>query len=319
MTGLPRLRRSELTTPASDPKMLAKAAVSAADVVVIDLEDGVAPSAKHEARAGAITALRELAWGPSRAVRINAVDSPWCHDDLIAVVDDPNALPDVIVIPKVHGPREVWFVDDLLGQLERKHGLRPGRIGIEVLIEDVRALARVEEIASCSARIEALVLGVGDLAASQGMRLGHIGAPSPYPGDIWHHARTRMIVAARAAGVEAIDGPHADLADLDGFTATSETFAQLGGVGRWCIHPSQVAPANRVFAPTAQEITEAEHVLSAIGEAAARGAGAASLDGQMIDPATARNFELTLHRAALTGSRRTPSTQTEPIQGDIHA
>ncbi|MCU1387774.1 MAG: CoA ester lyase [Ilumatobacteraceae bacterium] len=302
----PRLRRSELSTPGSNPKMLAKAAASEADVVVIDLEDGVAPDAKHDARTHTIAALRELSWRRiGRAVRINAVETAWCHDDLIAVVGDCDAAPDVIVIPKVYGPREVWFVDDLLGQLEAKHGLEPGGIGIEVLIEDVRALSRVEEIAACSPRIEALVLGVGDLAASQGMRLGHIGAASPYPGDIWHHARTRMIVAARAAGIEAIDGPYADYTDPDGFAATSHTFALLGGSGRWCIHPSQIEAVNRIFAPTAEEIAEAERVVTAVRDAAARGEGTASLDGRMIDPATARNFELVLARAARVDDRPT--------------
>lgn len=299
MTSPPRLRRSELTTPGSNPKMLAKAAVSEADVVVIDLEDGVAPDAKHSARAQAVTALRDLPWGHrSRAVRINAVETPWCHDDLIAVIGSSHATPDVIVIPKVYGPREVWFVDDMLNQLELKHGLPPGRIGLEVLIEDVRALGCVEEIARCSPRIEALVLGVGDLAASQGMRLGHIGAGSTYPGDIWHHARSRTIVAARAAGIEAIDGPHADIADVDGFASSSETFALLGGSGRWCIHPSQIARANRTFAPTPAEVHEAKRIVAAVLAAERGGAGAASLDGRMIDRATARNFESTLDRAA---------------------
>jgi citrate lyase subunit beta/citryl-CoA lyase len=278
--------------------MLAKAATSDADVVVIDLEDGVAPNAKQDARGNTVAALRDLSWRHiGRAVRINAVETPWCHDDLIAIVS-PDAAPDVIVIPKVYGPREVWFVDDLLSQLELKHGLEPGRIGLEVLIEDVRALARVEEIALCCRRLEALVLGVGDLAASQGMRLGHIGAPSTYPGDIWHHARTRMIVAARAAGIEAIDGPYADFADLDGFAATSQTFALLGGSGRWCIHPTQIEHANRIFGPTPSEIAEAQRVVAAVREAEGRGAGAVSLDGKMIDRATARNFELMLHRDA---------------------
>lgn len=303
-----RLRRSELSTPGSNPKMLAKAAASGADVVVIDLEDGVAPDAKQVARAHTTAALKELSWrGIGRAVRINAVETAWCHEDLIAVVGDRDATPDVVVIPKVYGPREVWFVDDFLGQLEAKHGLELGRIGIEVLIEDVRALSRVEEIAACSSRIEALVLGVGDLAASQGMRLGHIGAASPYPGDIWHHARTRMIVAARAAGVEAIDGPFADFGDIDGFTSTSHTFALLGGSGRWCIHPSQIDAANRIFAPSAEEVAEAERVVAAVREAAARGDGAASLDGRMIDPATARNFELVLLRAGRVGDGPAPS------------
>ena len=289
--------------------MLAKAAASDADVVVIDLEDAVAPNAKDSARNHAVVALRELSWRHiGRAVRINAVETPWCHDDLIAVVSDRDAVPDVIVIAKVYGPREVWFVDDLLSQLERKHGLEPGRIGLEVLIENVRALACVEEIARCSPRIEALVLGVGDLAASQGMRLGHIGASSTYPGDIWHHARTRMIVAARAAGIEAIDGPHSDYLDLAGFASTSQTFALLGGSGRWCIHPTQIEQANRIFAPSPEEIDEAARVVAAVCDAEARGDGAASIDGKMIDRATARNFELVLARAnQALASRRSPS------------
>ena len=314
MNNLPRLRRSELTTPGSNPTMLAKAAASAADVVVIDLEDAVAPRAKNEARTNAVAALRDLSWSDKgRAVRINAVETAWCHDDLIAVVSDSVVAPDVIVVPKVYGPREVWFVDDLITQLERKHGLKPGLIGLEVLIEDVRALARVEEIARCSPRIEALVLGVGDLAASQGMRLGHIGAGSQYPGDIWHSARTRMIVAARAAGIEAIDGPHADFADLDGFASTSQTFALLGGSGRWCIHPAQIDHANRIFAPTSEEIAEAERVVAEVQRAQANGEGAASLNGTMIDRATARNFELVLTRAS-QAKRRTPPGQEEPAQ-----
>lgn len=311
MPAFARLRRSELTTPGSNPKMLAKAAASAADVVVIDLEDAVAPRAKNAARALAVEALRDLSWsGMGRAVRINAVETIWCHDDVIAVVSDPLVAPDVIVVPKVYGPREVWFVDDLITQLEHKHGLEPGGIGLEVLIEDVRALARVEEIAGCSPRIEALVLGVGDLAASMGMRLGHIGAGSSYPGDIWHHARTRVIVAARAAGIEAIDGPHADYPDLDGFASTSHSFALLGGSGRWCIHPTQIDLANQIFAPSPEEIAEAERVVAAVRDADANGAGAASLDGTMIDRATARNFELVLTRAS-QAMRRTSATRQE--------
>jgi citrate lyase subunit beta / citryl-CoA lyase len=299
--NVPRLRRTELSTPASNRKMLTKAATSGADVVVIDLEDSVAPTVKAAARANAADALAELDWGTTgRAVRINAVETEWCHADLIAIVARPGSVPDVIVIPKVYSPREVWFVDDLLTQLEHKHHIEPRSIGLEVLIEDVRALARVEEIAACSPRIEALVLGVGDLAASQGMRLGHIGTIGDYPGDPWHHARTRLIVAARAAGIEAIDGPYADYTDTAGFAATSRTFALLGGSGRWCIHPSQIATANEVFAPTEAEVAEAERAVAAVRAALERGDGAASLDGKMIDPATARAFEsiLARHRQA---------------------
>jgi citrate lyase subunit beta / citryl-CoA lyase len=287
-----RLRRSSLSTPGSNPKMIAKAVASRADLVLLDLEDAVAPAEKAGARPHVVAALNELDWGRStRAVRINGVDTPWCHDDLIEVVSAAGAHLDVIIVPKVFGPREVWFVEDMLTQLERKHDLAVGRIGIEVLIEEVRALDAVSEIARCSPRLESLILGVGDLAASQGMRLGHIGETGDAAGsDVWHYARTRLIVAARSAGIDPIDGPLANIADLAGFEASARSFARIGGVGKWCIHPSQIEPANRVFAPTVEEVAQAQRAIDAVNEATARGAGAASLDGKMIDAATARSF-----------------------------
>jgi len=199
--------------------MMEKAAASAADLVFLDLEDAVAPNAKVASRAAIVGALNRLDWGSkTRALRINATDTVWCHDDLIEVVTGAGAALDVVIVPKVKAPRDVWFVDTLLTQLEAKLGLVVGRIGLELLIEETEALARVEEIAGCSPRIEALILGVGDLSASQGIRSGHVGAASAhYPGDMWHYARTRMIVAARANGLDAIDGPNADYRDLDGY------------------------------------------------------------------------------------------------------
>src|SRR6476620_8400340 len=197
-----RLRRSELATPGTSPKMIAKAAASDADLVFLDLEDAVAPSAKEAARKNIVAGLNELDWGRStRSYRINSVDTPWCHDDVIEVVTGAGSNIDVIIIPKIKGPRDVWFVDDPLTQLERKLGLEVGRIGLEVLIEEVEALQRVDEIAVASPRLEAMILGVGDLSASQGMFLGDIGVTDSdeaisYPGDIWHCARHRMIVAA---------------------------------------------------------------------------------------------------------------------------
>ena len=177
MTERPnRIRRSELSTPGTSVKMIAKAAQSDADLVFLDLEDAVAPSQKEGARKNIIAALNDLDWGSSvRSYRINGVHTQWCHDDVIEVVSGAGANIDVIIIPKIKGPRDIWFVDDLLTQLERKLGLEVGRIGIEVLIEEVEALACVNEIARCSPRLEAVILGVGDLSASQGMRLGHIG------------------------------------------------------------------------------------------------------------------------------------------------
>ncbi len=294
-----RLRRSELTTPGSSPAMIAKAVDSNADVVIIDLEDAVAPDAKAAARSNVVDALNGLDWGRSaRGYRINGVDTQWCHDDVIDVVTRAGPRLDVLVVPKVMSPRDVWFVEDLLTQLELKLGLEPQRIGLEVLIEEAQALADVDAIAASSSRLEALVLGVGDLAASLGMRLGHIGAVPDGVGDVWAMARHQMIVAARAAGVEAIDGPFGDFRDLDGFEASAASFALVGGAGKWCIHPAQLDPANRIFAPDADEVAEACAAIAAVDEATRAGDGVASFDGKMIDAATARGFRRLLDRAA---------------------
>lgn len=308
MTDRPkRIRRSELSTPATSTKMIAKAAASDADLVFLDLEDAVAPAAKPGARRNISEALNDLDWGRSvRSFRINGVETQWCHDDLMQVVGEAGANVDVIIIPKVKGARDVWFVDDMLTQLEKKLGLEVGRIGIEVLIEEVQALQTVDEIARSSDRLEALILGVGDLSASQGMRLFHIGGSGgasgePYPGDVWHYARTRMVVAARSAGVDAIDGPYANFGNPGGYERIAQTFSMLGGVGKWCIHPSQIEIANRVFAPTREEIEEALAAIRAVEEAEAGGSGAASFHGIMIDAATARLFQVTVERARQCG------------------
>lgn len=300
-----RLRRSELSTPGTSPKMIAKAAASNADLVFLDLEDAVAPNAKAGARGNIVAGLNELDWGKTtRAYRINGVHTEWCHDDIIEVVSGAGANIDVIIVPKVKSPRDVWFVDDLLTQLERKLRLEVGRIGLEVLIEETEALACVDDIAACSGRLEALILGVGDLSASQGIRAGHIGVSDgmnghTYPGDMWHYARNRMIVAARSNGLDAIDGPYANFANPEGYRRDANWIATLGAVGKWCIHPSQVAIANEVFAPTQTEIDQATQIVDAVREAEAQGLGAANLGGIMIDAATTRVFEAVLKRAGM--------------------
>lgn len=298
-----RLRRSELSTPGSNPKMIARAAASTADLAFLDLEDAVAPSAKVAARANIIAGLNDLDWGSTiRAYRINGVHTPWCHGDLIEVVTGAGANIDVVIVPKVKSPRDVWFVDDLLTQLEIACGLDVGRIGLEVLIEETESLACVEDIAASSPRLEALILGLGDLSASQGVRAGHIGvgaddARLAYPGDMWHYARNRMIVAARANGIDAIDGPYANFANAEGYRREAAWVATLGGVGKWCIHPSQVAIANQVFAPTPEEITQATEIVAVVHEAEAKGLGSANYNGIMVDAATTRVFTTVLDRA----------------------
>ena len=300
MTRPFRLRRSELSTPGTSMKMMEKAAASAADLVFLDLEDAVAPGDKVEARKPIVEALNRLDWGTkTRAVRINSTGTVWCHDDLVEVVAGAGANLDVIIIPKVKAPRDVWFIDTLLNQMEMKLGLPIGKIGIEILIEETEALARVEEIAGCCPRLEALILGVGDLSASQGMRLGHIGESGDrYPGDVWHYARNRLTVAARANGLDAIDGPFADFQKPDGYRKEAGWATTLGMVGKWCIHPSQIELANDVFSPTEKEVARAQQVIDAVR--AAEG-GSANLNGTMIDAATQRVFEVVLERAKRIG------------------
>jgi len=297
-----RLRRSELATPASSVKMIQKAAASAADLVFLDLEDAVAPAQKVAARANVIQALNELDWGTTlRAVRVNGTDTEWAYADMIAVVEGAGRNLDIVIVPKVKAPRDVWFFDTLLSQLERQLRLEK-RIGLEVLIEETEGLARVEEIAACSPRLEALILGFGDLAASQGIRFGHAIEPDHrYPGDLWHYARTRMVVAARAHGLDPIDGPFANFHDPDGYRREAMWASTLGCVGKWAIHPSQVELANDVFAPTEKEIETARRMVEAQRAAERGGEGAQAAGGVLLDAATTRIFEAVLERARLTG------------------
>jgi citrate lyase subunit beta/citryl-CoA lyase len=297
-----RLRRSELAVPGSQQKMMEKAAQSDADLVFLDLEDAVAPGQKEAARTRVIDALNKIDWGrKSRAVRINAIDTIWAHDDIIDVVTKSGANLDIIIIPKAKAPRDIWFVETLLQQLEAKLGLDHA-IGIEVLIEETEALARVEEIAAASPRLEALILGVGDLSASQGIRTGHVSEPSlRYPGDMWHYARNRMIVAARANGLDAIDGPYPNYRDAQGYRRDATWASTLGCAGKWCIHPDQVPIANDVFAPTEKEIETARRMCEAYDAAERGGEGAAGAAGVLVDAASVRIFRGVLERARLTG------------------
>lgn len=297
-----RLRRSELSTPASSPKMFDKAMASAADLVFLDLEDAVAPSQKEIARKNAIEALNDLNWGSKvRAVRVNGADTHWAYDDVIKVVEGAGEKLDVIIVPKPKAPRDIWFFDTLLTQIEAKKGLKK-KIGLEALIEESAALARVEEIAASSPRLEALILGFGDLSASQGVRLGISSDPTHrYPGDMWHFARVRMISACRANGLDAIDGPFGNFRDAEGYRREATWAATLGAVGKWAIHPSQIELANDVFAPTPQEIESAKKMKDAYDAATREGAGAAGAGGMLIDAVVVRIFENVLERARLSG------------------
>jgi citrate lyase subunit beta/citryl-CoA lyase len=283
--------------------MIERAAAGDADLVFLDLEDAVAPSEKVAARRPVIEGLNKLDWGAkTRAVRVNGTHTHWCYEDVVEVVTGAGKNLDVIIVPKVKAPRDVWFIDTLLTQLELKLGLEEGRIGLELLIEETEALARVEEIAGCSSRIEALILGFGDFSASQGMRMSLMGkGEGKYPGDAWHYHRNRMIVAARANGLDAIDGPFGDFRDDDGYRQEARWASALGAVGKWAIHPAQVPIANDVYSPTEDEIKRARRMIEQVRAAEEGGQGAASAGGVMVDAATARIFEIVLERARRTG------------------
>jgi citrate lyase subunit beta / citryl-CoA lyase len=297
-----RLRRSELSVPASNPKMMEKAMGTAADLVFLDLEDAVAPAQKEAARKNAVAALRELEWGTKvRAVRVNGADTHWAYNDVIEVVEGAGEFLDIIIIPKPRAPRDIWFFDTLLTQIETRKGFTK-KIGLEALIEESAALSRVEELAACCPRLEALILGFGDLSASQGMRFGVATDPANrYPGDMWHHARGRMITACRANGIDAIDGPFGNFRDPDGYRREATWAATLGAVGKWAIHPSQIDLANDVFAPTPHEIENARKQADAYEAATRDGAGAAGAGGMLVDAVAVRIFQNVLERARLTG------------------
>ncbi|QZA06033.1 CoA ester lyase [Mycolicibacter heraklionensis] len=299
------LRRSELAVPAANDHMFARAAAAQADLVFLDLEDATAPAEKVGARAKVITALNELDWGrTARAIRINGLDTQWCHDDIIEVVTAAGANLDTIVVPKACTARDVWWVDLLLTQLEAKLGLER-QIRLEVLIEEVEGLANAEEIATASPRIDALIFGVGDFSLSQGARVDTNFVPIwDYPGDFWHYARNKVLVAARIAGIEAIDSPYPDYANLDGYESEARRSALYGYTGKWAIHPTQIPVANTVFSPTAEEVALAERNMAAYREGEARGLGAVGVDGVLVDAAHVKMAQNTLARVALIDGKR---------------
>jgi citrate lyase subunit beta/citryl-CoA lyase len=276
-----RLRRCELSTPGWSERMISRAAASGADLVFLDLEDSVAPQAKPAARATVVAGLNQLDWGATaRGVRINAPGSDWCEEDLAAVIEGAGRRIDVVIVPKVRGAADVRWVDEQLARLESALSL-PHPIGLEVLIEDVEAVLAVEQIASASGRLQALIFGSGDMAASQGVRTSLLPA---YDGDPWAYHRARIIIAARAARLIAIDGPSwAALDDLASYRKECRLAATLGYSGKWAIHPSQIAPAQEEFSPTQEEIGHARRVIDASEAAAGEGRGAIALDGVMVD------------------------------------
>jgi citrate lyase beta subunit len=287
----PRLQRSELAVPGSQPALFSKALEGNADYIFLDLEDAVAPGDKERARVNVIAGLKEHDWrgrGKTICVRINGIDTHYMYRDLVDVAEQAGHRLDTILIPKVGVPADVYLVDALLTQIETAKGI-PHRIGIDVLIETALGMANIEAIAQSSRRLEAMHFGVADYAASCRARTVSIGGLNPdYPGDQWHAGLARLVVACRAYGLRPIDGPFGDFKDPDGYLAAARRGAALGIEGKWAIHPSQIDLANEVFTPPPTEVGRARRILAALEEAARDGRGAAQLDGRMIDAASAR-------------------------------
>jgi len=314
-----RLQRSELAVPGSNPALFDKAARSAADVVFLDCEDAVAPDDKEQARRNIIQALNEIDWGSKTLmVRINGLDTHYMYRDVVDIVEACPRL-DLLLIPKVGVPQDVYALDMLVTQIEAAKG-RTKRLGFEVLIETALGMANVEAIAQSSRRLEAMSFGVADYAASTRARTTVIGGVNEDSGvltdrdaegrreyfwtDPWHGAQTRMLVACRAYGLRPIDGPFGDFGDREGFLAAAKRAAVLGYEGKWAIHPSQIELANEVYTPSAAEVTKARRILEAMQKAAREGRGAVSLDGRLIDIASIRMAEALIAKAdAITGAR----------------
>ena len=301
-----RLHRSELAVPGTNVRAIEKAPTLGADLVFLDLEDAVAPDDKEQARANVIDALGVHDWsGCAISVRINGLDTHWCYRDVVDVVEARGEVLDTVLVPKVGAPSDVEFVATLLDQIEQRHGWEPGRIGIHVLIETAKGMANVEAIARARPdRLEAMVFGVADYAASVQARTTNIGganrdyavltdadasgARETHWGDQWHFGISRMVAACRAEGLRPIDGPFGDYQDADGYRSAARRAAALGCEGKWAIHPSQVTLANEVFSPADDEVERAERILQAMEEAAKDGKGAVALDGRLIDAASIR-------------------------------
>ncbi len=309
----PRVNRSEMAVPGSNPTFIEKASKGAADVVFLDLEDAVAPDEKEKARKFVIEGLQHLDWSEKTvSVRINGLDTQYMYRDVVDVMEQAGDKLDLIMIPKVGTAADVYMVDALINQIEIARGYEK-RIGLELIIETALGMQNIHEIAGGSTRNESLHFGVTDYAASTQARTINIGGPNPdysvlthadedgntelHWGDMWHYAVARVVVAARANGLRAIDGPYGDIQNSEGFAAQARLSAVLGCEGKWAIHPSQVEIANEIFSPSDEEITRARRVLQAMDEAKREGRGAVTLDGRLIDLASIRQAEVMVRKA----------------------
>lgn len=297
-----RPNRCQLFGPGSRPAIFEKMAGSAADVINIDLEDSVAPSDKDSARRNVIQAIGDIDWGnKTLSVRINGLDTPYWYRDVVDLLENASERLDQIMIPKVGNAADIYAVDALVSAVEAAKG-RKKRIAFEVIIESAAGIAHVEEIAAASRRVQAMSLGAADFAASMGMATTGIGGTQEgyymlregqkYWSDPWHWAQTAIVAACRTHGVLPVDGPFGDFSDDEGFRAQALRSATLGMVGKWAIHPKQVALANEVFTPSEAAVQEAREILTAMEEAKAKGEGATVYKGRLVDIASIKQAEV---------------------------
>ncbi|MGH9888981.1 MAG: HpcH/HpaI aldolase/citrate lyase family protein [bacterium] len=287
-----RRERNMLFVPAARWPMIVKASASEADAVCIDLEDSVPTADKEASRANVVRALTELDFGArTRMFRMNAVDTPFAYRDLVEVVEAAGDRIDAVMLPKASSAHDVQFVATLLAQIESRQRFTR-QIGVEAQIESAAGVVWIREIANASPRLEALIFGAGDYAASMRMPAAGIGTfdenDDLYPGHRWHAAMHAIVATARAAGLRCIDGPYSDYGDLTGFQRACRIARAMGFDGKQCIHPGQLAAAKAVFTPAKSEIAHARRVVAAYEAGAASGRGAVSLDGKMVDEANVR-------------------------------
>ncbi|MFC9355497.1 HpcH/HpaI aldolase/citrate lyase family protein [Rhodococcus sp. NPDC057014] len=311
MSSVYRPRRSVLAVPGSSRKMIDKAKGLPADEIFLDLEDAVAPLAKQEARGTVGDALAEGGWGEQiKVVRVNDWTTEWTYADVVEVVGRAGAHLDAILLPKVPDASHVQALDLLLTQVEKANGLELGRIGIEPQIENAIGLTNINAIATASPRVQTLVFGPADFMASINMRTLVVGEqPDGYDrGDAYHHILMTILMAARAHGVQAIDGPYLQIRDVEAFRRSAQRTAALGFDGKWVLHPTQIEAANDVFSPRQDDYDRAELILDAYEfhtSAAGGGRGAVMLGDEMIDEASRKMALVISAKGRAAGMKRT--------------
>ncbi len=305
-----RARRSCLAVPGSNIKMLGKAQGLPADQVFLDLEDAVAPGAKEGARDNIVAALNEGDWaGKIRVVRVNDLTTKWTYRDVVTVVEGAGANLDCIMLPKVQTAEQVVWLDVLLRQIEQTMGYEEGRIGIEAQIENALGLTNVKEIAFASDRVETIIFGPADFMASINMKSLVVGEQPPgYDvGDAYHHILMSILMAARAKGIQAIDGPYLQIKDVDGFRRVASRSAALGFDGKWVLHPGQIDAANEVYSPDQDDYEHAELILDAYAHYTSEAGGfrgAVMLGEEMIDEASRKMAEVIAGKGRASGMQR---------------